>query len=164
MLATVAKSRIADKHFREDLFYRLNVVPVAVPSLADRRDDVPALADHFFTRYAREQSLQPPEIAPEAMAALQAYDWPGNVRQLRNVVERTVILAPRERIIAEARAFGIGCGEGKDRGAFHQLTCCDGFGRDDAAAFPRNVSIFDLFHDTHPHAARGVIPAGADRA
>jgi len=71
---------------------------VTVPSLADRRDDIPPLADHFFTRYAREQSLQPPEIAPEAMAALQAYDWPGNVRQLRNVVERTVILAPRERM------------------------------------------------------------------
>jgi two-component system nitrogen regulation response regulator NtrX len=89
---------LAEKRFREDLFYRLNVVPVTVPSLAERRDDVPALADHFFTRYAREQGLPAPEIAPEAMAALQAYDWPGNVRQLRNVVERTVILAPRERM------------------------------------------------------------------
>jgi two-component system nitrogen regulation response regulator NtrX len=92
------EKEIEDKRFREDLFYRLNVVPVAIPSLADRRDDVPALADHFFTRYAREQSAEAPEIGSEAMAALQAYDWPGNVRQLRNVVERTVILAPRDRL------------------------------------------------------------------
>ncbi len=87
---------IAEKRFREDLFYRLNVVPIAIPSLADRRDDIPALADHFFTRHAREQGLPAPVVAPEALAALQAYDWPGNVRQLRNVVERTVILAPRD--------------------------------------------------------------------
>jgi two-component system nitrogen regulation response regulator NtrX len=89
---------IEEKRFREDLFYRLNVVPVAIPSLAERRDDIPPLADHFFTRYAREQGAEAPEVSSEAMAALQAYDWPGNVRQLRNVVERTVILAPRERL------------------------------------------------------------------
>lgn len=89
---------IAEKRFREDLFYRLNVVPVAIPSLAERRDDIPALADHFFARYAREQGAVVPDVAIEALAALQAYDWPGNVRQLRNVVERTVILAPRDRL------------------------------------------------------------------
>ena len=89
---------IADRRFREDLFYRLNVVPVAVPSLIDRRDDIPALAEHFFARYANEQGVAPPSIAPEAVAAMQSYDWPGNVRQLRNVVERTIILAPRERL------------------------------------------------------------------
>jgi two-component system nitrogen regulation response regulator NtrX len=87
-----------EKNFREDLFYRLNVVPVAIPSLAERRDDIPALADHFFTRYAAEQGIPPPKISVDAIAALQAYDWPGNVRQLRNVVERTVILTPRDRI------------------------------------------------------------------
>ncbi|RIV88886.1 sigma-54-dependent transcriptional regulator [Aurantiacibacter zhengii] len=87
---------IEEKRFREDLFYRLNVVPIEIPALSERRDDIPALADHFFTRYAREQGLEPPTVAPEALAAMQAYDWPGNVRQLRNVIERTVILAPRE--------------------------------------------------------------------
>ncbi|MEO1490002.1 MAG: sigma-54 dependent transcriptional regulator [Pseudomonadota bacterium] len=87
-----------EKRFREDLFYRLNVVPVELPSLADRRDDIPALAEHFFTRYAADQGIAPPEISEEAMAALQAYDWPGNVRQLRNVVERTIIMTPRERL------------------------------------------------------------------
>ena len=92
------ESEIADKRFREDLYYRLNVVPVVVPSLAERRDDIPALVEHFFSRYAAEQGIEQPTITPEAMAALQTYDWPGNVRQLRNVVERTVILAPRDRL------------------------------------------------------------------
>ncbi len=92
------EKEIAEKRFREDLFYRLNVVPVAVPSLAERREDIPALAEFFFSRLAHEQGLPPPDISIEAMAALQTYEWPGNVRQLRNVVERTVILAPRERL------------------------------------------------------------------
>ena len=89
---------IEEKRFREDLFYRLNVVPVHVPSLADRRDDIPALISHFVARNANEHGLPPPEVSDEAMAALQAYEWPGNVRQLRNVVERTIILTPRERL------------------------------------------------------------------
>ena len=89
---------IAEKRFREDLYYRLNVVPVAVPALAERREDIPLLADHFFARYANDHGIAPPELSVEAVAALQAYEWPGNVRQLRNVVERTVILAPRDRL------------------------------------------------------------------
>jgi two-component system nitrogen regulation response regulator NtrX len=89
---------MAEKRFREDLFYRLNVVPVVLPSLAQRREDIPALAEHFFTRYSTDQGLMPPDISSEAMAALQAYDWPGNVRQLRNVVERTIIMTPREKL------------------------------------------------------------------
>ncbi len=89
---------MAEKRFREDLFYRLNVVPVVLPSLAQRREDIPALSEHFFTRYSNDQGLAPPEISSEAMAALQAYDWPGNVRQLRNVVERTIIMTPREKL------------------------------------------------------------------
>ncbi len=92
------EKEIAERRFREDLFYRLNVVPVTVPALSQRREDIPALVDHFFTRYANEQGVPPPEISSEAMTALQAYDWPGNVRQLRNVVERTVIMTPREQL------------------------------------------------------------------
>ena len=90
---------ISEKRFREDLFYRLNVVPVTIPSLAERRDDIPALADHFFARFAADQGVSPPEIGVEALAALQSYEWPGNVRQLRNVVERTIILTPREDLV-----------------------------------------------------------------
>ncbi|HZF44778.1 MAG TPA: sigma-54 dependent transcriptional regulator [Sphingomonadaceae bacterium] len=89
---------IVEKRFREDLFYRLNVVPVAIPPLAERREDIPSLADHFFTRFSAEQGITAPVVTSEAMAALQAYDWPGNVRQLRNVIERTVILTPRDKL------------------------------------------------------------------
>jgi two-component system nitrogen regulation response regulator NtrX len=84
--------------FREDLYYRLNVVPVHLPALAERREDIPELVAHFAARYAVEQRVGTPDVSPDAMAALQAYDWPGNVRQLRNVIERTIILAPGERI------------------------------------------------------------------
>ena len=89
---------IAAGRFREDLYYRLNVVPVHLPALSDRREDVPALVRHFAARYAADQRVDAPDISDDAMAALQAYDWPGNVRQLRNVIERTIILAPGERI------------------------------------------------------------------
>jgi two-component system, NtrC family, nitrogen regulation response regulator NtrX len=91
-------AEIAAGRFREDLYYRLNVVPVVLPPLEQRREDIPMLADHFAARYAAERRVATPEISAEAIAALQAYDWPGNVRQLRNVIERTIILAPGDRI------------------------------------------------------------------
>ncbi|MGC6328983.1 nitrogen assimilation response regulator NtrX [Rhizorhabdus sp. FW153] len=84
--------------FREDLYYRLNVVPVNIPSLAERREDIPALVEHFLARFASERRLPTPTVTPDAVGALQTYDWPGNVRQLRNIVERTMILAPGDRI------------------------------------------------------------------
>jgi two-component system nitrogen regulation response regulator NtrX len=89
---------IAEGRFREDLYYRLNVVPVLIPGLAERREDIPALVHHFMAHYASERRVPTPEIAPDAMVALQSYEWPGNVRQLRNVVERTIIMAPGDRI------------------------------------------------------------------
>ncbi len=92
------EKEIAERRFREDLFYRLNVVPVSIPSLAERREDIPSLVDHYFARFASDQGVPSPEISIEAMAALQSYEWPGNVRQLRNVVERTIILTPREKL------------------------------------------------------------------
>ncbi len=92
------EEEITAGRFREDLFYRLNVVPIAIPALTERRDDIPALTDHYAARFAAEQSIKPPELSCEAMAAMQGYDWPGNVRQLRNVVERTIILAPHGRL------------------------------------------------------------------
>ncbi len=91
-------AEIAEGRFREDLYYRLNVVPVAIPALTDRREDIPVLVEHFVAHYARERRVPTPEVAGDAMVALQSYEWPGNVRQLRNVVERTVILAPGDRI------------------------------------------------------------------
>jgi two-component system nitrogen regulation response regulator NtrX len=85
---------ISGGRFREDLYYRLNVVPVRLPPLRERREDIPELANHFVARFANERRMPTPMLSEEAMAALQAHDWPGNVRQLRNIIERTVILAP----------------------------------------------------------------------
>ena len=83
---------IAKGRFREDLFHRLNVVPIHVPPLSLRREDIPALVEHFMGQLSKSTGLPPRRISEDAMAALQAHDWPGNVRQLRNNVERLLIL------------------------------------------------------------------------
>ncbi|MEA2780942.1 MAG: two-component system, NtrC family, nitrogen regulation response regulator NtrX [Rhodospirillaceae bacterium] len=82
--------------FRQDLFYRLNVVPIRMPSLRERREDIPLLLDYFMARSAEIAGLPARAIGPDALAWLQAYDWPGNVRQLRNVVDWLLIMAPGE--------------------------------------------------------------------
>jgi len=90
------KQRVAEGSFREDLYYRLNVIPIHLPPLRERRDDVPLLAQHFLQKLGREQS--PPRghvtISQEAMRRLMAHPWPGNVRQLENAVERALALSP----------------------------------------------------------------------
>jgi len=78
--------------FREDLYYRLNVFPIPMPPLRDRREDIPLLVEHFIDGTAREFGRPPPTVTPEALALLCAYRWPGNVRELRNVIERAVLL------------------------------------------------------------------------
>ena len=84
---------ITDEQFREDLFHRLSVVPIRVPSLAERRDDVPELVQYFLEQIAQTMGVPPRRIAADAMAVLQSHDWPGNIRQLRNNIERLMILA-----------------------------------------------------------------------
>lgn len=87
------RAEIAAERFREDLYHRLNVVPLRVPSLSERRDDIPPLVAHFMKRLSATSGLAMREIGDDAMAVLQAHSWPGNVRQLRNIVERLLILA-----------------------------------------------------------------------
>jgi two-component system nitrogen regulation response regulator NtrX len=84
---------ISEGRFREDLYHRLNVVPIRSPSLSERRDDIPMLVMHFMKRFSATSGLPIREIGEDAMAVLQAHSWPGNVRQLRNIVERLLILA-----------------------------------------------------------------------
>ncbi|WP_426024959.1 sigma-54-dependent transcriptional regulator [Brevundimonas sp. TSRC1-1] len=85
--------QVKDGAFREDLFYRLNVFPIEAPSLRDRREDIPALVDHFIARFNAEEGKRIVACAPETQAMLQAFDWPGNVRQLENAVFRAIVLA-----------------------------------------------------------------------
>ncbi|MCV0396859.1 MAG: sigma-54 dependent transcriptional regulator [Rhizobiaceae bacterium] len=90
--------------FRQDLYHRLSVVPVHVPALAERRDDIPFLVDHFMRQIARQSGIRPRRIGDDAMAVLQAHNWPGNVRQLRNNVERLMILARGDDVDAPITA------------------------------------------------------------
>ena len=89
---------IAGQRFREDLFYRLSVIPIEVPPLRDRRDDVPLLVDHFVALYCAENGKRRMTLSGQALAYFLSYDWPGNVRELRNMVERLVIMTPGEVI------------------------------------------------------------------
>src|SRR5882757_3983979 len=85
-------------NFREDLFYRLNVIPFHVPPLRERKEDIPALAAWFLEEFARAYGRKPKELTPQALALLEAHHWPGNVRELRNLIERIVILNQQSRI------------------------------------------------------------------
>jgi len=95
------KKAIAEGHFREDLYYRLNVVPVQLPSLRERPDDVVPLAEHFVARFCRELGRATARIDPAAMDVLRGYAWPGNVRELRNVIERVVLLEAEDVVLAQ---------------------------------------------------------------
>jgi transcriptional regulator with GAF, ATPase, and Fis domain len=94
--------RMAEGHFRQDLYYRLKVVPVPVPPLRERRDDIPLLAEHFRLEYVDRLKRKVSAIGPDAMAALLDYDWPGNVRELRHAIERAVLLAGEQLVITRA--------------------------------------------------------------
>ncbi len=90
--ATNLEQRIEDGQFRQDLFHRLAVVPISVPSLAERREDIPFLVDQFMRQISEQAGIKPRSIGDDAMAVLQAHDWPGNIRQLRNNIERLMIM------------------------------------------------------------------------
>jgi two-component system nitrogen regulation response regulator NtrX len=107
-------------NFREDLFYRLNVIPFTVPPLRERAEDIPLLAEHFLKGFATAYGRRPKEISAEGLEILMNYSWPGNVRELRNLMERLVILYPQHRI--EARHLPLGTRRGQSSRTW------DGFG------------------------------------
>jgi two-component system, NtrC family, nitrogen regulation response regulator NtrX len=99
------QSEIRGGRFREDLYFRLNVIPIFVPALRDRQEDIPLLADHFMAAFAREYGRRVKKFEPGAMVALQQCPWPGNVRELRNVIERLMIMVAGDSISAADLAF-----------------------------------------------------------
>lgn len=105
------EKEIEHGHFRADLFYRLNVVPIEVPDLADRCEDVPLLVADFISQF-RHKGLGDKQFTPEAFQLLQHHSWPGNVRELRNLVERLLIMVPGEMILAEDVALNLGSTSG----------------------------------------------------
>ena len=99
------RAEIRAGRFREDLYFRLNVVPISVPPLRERRDDIPVLADHFMAMLAREYGRRAKRFEADAVDALQRYAWPGNVRELRNVIERLMIMVPGDRVTSRDLLF-----------------------------------------------------------
>jgi len=99
------QAEIRNAQFREDLYFRLNVIPIFVPALRDRQEDIPLLADHFMAEFAREYGRRVKSFEPGALALLQHYPWPGNVRELRNVIERLMIMVPGDAISAVDLSF-----------------------------------------------------------
>ena len=95
------KQQVKEGKFREDLFYRLNVITIDLPPLRQRKNDIPMLAEHFIAKFARENDKAPLHVTPEALRPLMDYDWPGNVRELENVMERAVVLATGTSLTAE---------------------------------------------------------------
>ncbi|HEY0594119.1 MAG TPA: sigma-54 dependent transcriptional regulator [Thermoanaerobaculia bacterium] len=104
------QERIQKGTFREDLFYRINVIPISLPSLRQRREDIPLLAEHFITKCSTEMGMPPKHISVDAMKALERYAWPGNVRELENVIERSVALEASDllttRSLPDAVVYG----------------------------------------------------------
>src|SRR5215207_347611 len=96
------RQMVADERFQEDLYYRLNVIPIHIPPLRDRREDVPVLVEHFVEKHAQRAGKRIDRLAPGVKETLQAADWPGNVRELENTVERAVVLSPTSVIEADA--------------------------------------------------------------
>jgi DNA-binding NtrC family response regulator len=95
------KASISQRAFREDLYYRLSVVPIVVPPLRERKEDTPLLAHHFIRKFNRRRQVPITAVAPDAMTALTRYDWPGNVRELQNAVERATVLVDGDTITAK---------------------------------------------------------------
>jgi two-component system nitrogen regulation response regulator NtrX len=131
------EEEIAAGRFREDLFYRLNVVPLAVPPLRERREDIPLLVAHFINVLSEREGVPPRTITPEAVKRLAALDWPGNVRELRNTVERLLILASGPRI-SEAdvdRLVGRRAADGASLGALLESKTFEEFKHNAEQAF-----------------------------
>ncbi|HET6230847.1 MAG TPA: sigma-54 dependent transcriptional regulator [Longimicrobiaceae bacterium] len=120
------EAEIKEGRFREDLFYRLNVIPLQLPALRERREDIAMLVQHFGHTAARESNLKPKQIAPEAVEALQRMDWPGNVRELRNTVERLLILSSGATVTVDDVELLV-TGQMKGGGLSSDLLSCQTF-------------------------------------
>lgn len=100
------REEVKKGNFREDLLFRLNVIPIMVPPLRERKEDIPELVDYFLEYFAAEYGQKPKKITPDGLSMLQAYDWPGNIRELKNVIERFVIMNPSNIITAKNILIG----------------------------------------------------------
>jgi two-component system nitrogen regulation response regulator NtrX len=117
------EAEIAEGRFREDLFYRLNVVPIHVPPLRERREDIPSLVAHFVNVLTNREGVAPRSMAPEAVERLSQLDWPGNVRELRNTIERLLILSSGPRVVGDDVTRLVGARDPEQAGLGSLLEC-----------------------------------------
>jgi two-component system, NtrC family, nitrogen regulation response regulator NtrX len=152
------EEEILTGNFREDLFYRLNVIPFFVPPLRERKEDIPLLARHFLREFAQQYSRRPKEMADEAIDTLMRYSWPGNVRELRNVIERVVIMNPTAVRLERKHLPPLVYREGSRRGgaefsSLHQAR----------AAYERDY-ILKKLDDNHGNVSRTAEVLGLERS
>jgi len=151
------EEEISRGNFREDLFYRLNVVPFSVPPLRERKEDIPLLAEHFLKEFCGRYGRRPREITDDAVGALMRYSWPGNVRELRNVIERIVIMNPTttrfDRKHLPALVYRDGARRGGDFLTLHQAR----------AAYERDY-ILKKLDENHGNISRAAEVLGLERS
>jgi two-component system, NtrC family, response regulator AtoC len=145
------KQLIQEGRFREDLYYRLAVVPIALPPLRDRREDIPLLVTHFIEKYDQRLGKRVEGIEPEALELLMGYAWPGNIRELENLMERSVLFADGTLIQANALPDAL-----RERGA-HPTTPVAGIGHLGAIAAPSGASMKEIVRQAQAELERGLI-------
>jgi transcriptional regulator with GAF, ATPase, and Fis domain len=162
------EEEIAAARFREDLYYRLNVVPVHIPPLRERREDIPLLASHFVRTLSEREGVPPRVLDPSAVDVLTNMDWPGNVRELRNTLERLLILSsgPRITVTDVERLAGRRVADGASLGSLLECkTFKDAAGvlaelaADASRSFPRTAGMEEQFLELTPDLMAGVTPA-----
>jgi two-component system response regulator AtoC len=130
---------VEQQKFRDDLFYRLNVINIHMPALRERKEDIPALVEHFLAKHRYSASAQPASISEEALKRLQEYDWPGNVRELENVVERAVVLSRGQVITSRELPFGEHEGEHEGEGEGDEVSVEKSFFKKSVAQFEKDL-------------------------
>jgi DNA-binding NtrC family response regulator len=154
---TPLAERIAARAFRADLYYRLNVLALGLPSMAERRDDIPILAKHFLTRFARECRRAVPKLSPEAVRRLMNYSWPGNVRELESVIHRALVLSDGPTLHASSLELSDSWTPAMDRSSVSPL------GLEDAMHEFERRYLSSLLHAQNGNVTRAAKAAGKDR-
>jgi len=131
------KKRVAEKKFRGDLYYRLNVIPVKIPPLRERRYDVSVLTDYFLKKFNKRNGRQSAKISKDVKIILEKHDWPGNVRELENVIERSVLMCKGDTILPEHLYMDVDCGNAEHTENTHQMA------GGEQADMPRGLTLRD---------------------
>jgi two-component system, NtrC family, response regulator AtoC len=131
--------QVEQQKFRDDLFYRLNVINIHMPPLRDRKEDIPALVEHFLAKHRYSATAQPAAISEEALKRLMEYDWPGNVRELENVVERAVVLSRGQIITSRELPFGDHEGDGHEEEGGDEVSVEKSYFKKSVAQFEKDL-------------------------